>query len=278
MSISNHTHLSPAPLPYATDGKRRRWRRFRRFTALLLLAALLFGTWFRGPAIRGKIEFLYWQRECARYVADPKMPLFVEDPVLAKKLLAGHRDYSTWHRDYSTWPGRPDLTAKAGLRPHCQQVLSAEFPQLVRLDDWYPTVFLHERVSPGGTRRILMVDFGANIDHSQFCSLHCVAFTPATLFHPATIDLYAGNDWVPGWWEWGIRKDKLRFAEADPEDASHFVFRYEHNATPTTGPTAEPRDSPFYEWVHETDNKAFVVDGWLRDNGKVDFQLRGEPQ
>jgi hypothetical protein len=216
-----------------------------------------------------RVEFLYWQQQCADYVADPAMPLFVDDPQLAEKLLA-----ERW--DYSTRPNRWDLPAKAGLRPHCQQMLAAAFWQLAGLDDWYPTVFLHERVSSGGTRRVLMVDFAANVDHEGFCSLHCRAITPATLSQRATIDMYAGNTWVPGWWEWGIRKDELRFAEADPKDASHFVFRYEHHAAPTTGPAAEPPGSPIYEWVHSTDNKTFIVDGWLRDNGKVDFELRGD--
>ena len=132
-------------------------------------------------------------------------------------------------------------------------------------DHCWPIVFLHERVSHGGVRRIVCMEMRPNIDHLQLCSLDCVVITPATLWSaPKVWDSLVA--WIPGWW-WnhGVCKEKLKLAQADPKDASHFVLQYEQKTV------QEEVDAGI-----STEGKStiFIVDCWLNDNGTVTAKVR----
>jgi hypothetical protein len=59
-------------------------------------------------------------------------------------------------------------------------------------------IFLHECVSPHGSRRLVALRMRPNIDHAQMCSIDATVVVPAT-FSSTPVSNYKVVKWVPGW-------------------------------------------------------------------------------
>lgn len=124
---------------------------------------------------------------------------------------------------------------------------------------------LHARTSPSGNKRLVAVQayssIGSSPDESdprydegksqQFLNFtfSCDVRSPASLFRPpsktrgtfASIDAGLGSS------------VKLFCGQPDPDDASHFTFRY------------------------KVDGAAGTIDAWLQDDDTIKFQVRDGP-
>jgi hypothetical protein len=247
------------PILYApSTGKRRRWNKWLARAAFLTGVAVI-GFYHDTIWQRLTVQFHQWQ--CMRYTEDPTSPPWI-GPERAK-LEANHpgSQYTVWPLDNGTLLG-------AALRPRCLRALDPLFPKF--FSDGDSIVFLHERISPSGNRRLVIARFGPNMDHAQFCSIWAWAAKPATWTSAISVRAQPSVEWVPGFWYEGILREKLHFAEADPVDRSHFVFTYEHGQMPVNA----PKDSSFYKFEHANDNRMFKIDGFLHDDDSIEFKVR----
>lgn len=220
-------------LEYSPPVRRRRWRRY--LLAMLLLAIIGTGVWFRKPII-GRAQLLYWQHQCLTYTRPPGVAITDANG-------NGDLDFevdSYWMNDGSTkyvYSLVPECWKKLRYGP-----LATQEMRLGRSG----TAFLHERVSPAGHRRLVHVEcLMANaLTLPEY--LRCDVCTPATpwsaLVGPAPHRQYqySGRS-VPA---------TLYFGQPDPADASHFTIDF----------TAEDRRG--------------TIDGWLQDDDTVRLKLR----
>ena len=131
-------------------------RRWRRWVAGVLLVALVgAGVAYRGPIVRrGRV--LYWQRLCLTYSRSAGTPLATTRPSAAAD------------PDYVAYP-MPDGSTAYALSPACWRKLEAErwprqIMQMLKVSGIGPAVvFLHERVSPAGHRRVPRHARGARV-------------------------------------------------------------------------------------------------------------------
>ena len=112
-------------------------------------------------------------------------------------------------------------------------------PGKVRL----PTLFLHERKNPGGESRLVAV-------HCQFpISLQASIF--ATVVRPGSLyrepqEVSSDNLTLDVW-----ESIRIYAGQPDPADPTHFTINY------------------------ETNGRKMMVDGWLRNDDKIDFSMHG---
>jgi hypothetical protein len=183
--------------------------------ATLLLAALI--AWRFAPMAWRQARLLYWQSKCMNYTAPADRVVF---------RLAENRDYivEEWFRFYSLW-SPPGFMSRA-------------------------TLFLHERLCPNGSRRLIAVGLhignhgemfwkayvfsrGTAISRPRLCGEHYGSFGRGSdILYDADV-IYAG--------------------QPDASDASHFTLRL----------------------VIAGDER--VLDGWLRDNDEVVIEPRTTP-
>jgi len=226
-----------AVLEYAAGAPRRRWRRWVVAIVALLLVGVVIA--YRHPILR-RGRLLYWQHGCLTYTRPPRIPVSTTRP------SAGSDP------DYAAYP-LPDGTTAYALSPQCWAKFDSErlprlLPVLVqRIGVGPSTVFLHERVSPAGHRRLVRVE-----------PLLANALSPA-LGYDVTLTV-PGSVWAE---PRGVGKAQLLnysgqyvpaeffFGQVDPNDASHFTIEY--------AVRGQPRGT---------------VDAWLRDDDTVVFKLR----
>jgi hypothetical protein len=203
------------PSPTVLEYERRRRGVRRCFVLLVFFGFVAIGA-LLAPHAGRHLLLMYWQHQCTVY-----------EPVVGQKLwrcLAANPQNSTSAaQDYIVDQEQSGLTAK--LRPLCWQRLR---PTVVYPAAWAAfdmravNVFCHERISHGGLRRLVVADFRGNVDHMQMCSLDFEVVTPAGFATPPAAK--TSVEWTPGWWDNGVRRDRLCYATADPRDASHFTF------------------------------------------------------
>ena len=218
-----------------------RWRRRRwQIVGLLLLAGVGVALGGRrwGPAISRQARILYWQAQCMKYSAP------------ADKALA------------------PPL-------PHCYCSLYAasERRNYPRWDDQM-MLFMHERTSPAGNRR-LVVMYGSlrrdvhelpagvkpwmpkNVQPSSWK----IPVPLVYVYDPATLstDLREVYHVSVGFDEWGVYglAESVQFeifpGQPDSHDPSHFTIRF------------------------QADDKTGAIEGWLRDDNTIKFKVTGAP-
>ena len=215
-------------------------RRWRRWVAGVLLVALVgAGVAYRGPIVRrGRV--LYWQRLCLTYSRSAGTPLATTRPSAAAD------------PDYLAYPMPNGSTAYA-LSPACWRKLEAErwprqIMQMLKVSGIGPAVvFLHERVSPAGHRRVVRVEPLLASALSPELGYHVTLVAPGSVWRePRTVGVPLGFAFSGR-----IVPAELFFGRADPDDASHFSFDYAVSG-----------------------NLRGTVDGWLRDDDTVVFKLR----
>jgi hypothetical protein len=254
------TNLAPsaAPLDYAPAPRNRRWINRVIVASLLLGVALVVWKW--GPTWWRRAEILHWQHQCLQCSLSPDTIVYEEDPTEVTALLAGNPNYHPYPLQRRSSPqAAPSPATAAALHISDWDRLTGTLP------GFHPSllkpavIFLHERISPAGHRRLVCVTYGPSGDTftSQFVhSLNCDTFTvtPGTWSQPP---IYPPQGWMydvlTGW----PRKPPLVriFAgQPDPNDPAHFTIRYRI-------------------WGQED-----VLDGHLLDNDQVTLMSRKQPQ
>jgi hypothetical protein len=256
--LSSNLTPSAAPLDYAPAPRNRRWIYRVIFASLLLGLALVAWKW--GPTWWRRAEVLYWQHQCLQFSLSPDTVVYEEDPTEAAALLAGNPEYHPYplqRRSSMQAAVSPATAAAFGVSEwnKLTLVLSRSYSPLINP----AVIFLHERISPAGHRRLVCVRYGPQGDtfSAQFVqSLNCDTFTviPGTWSQPP---IYTPQGWefdvLTGW----PRKPPLVriFAgQPDPNDPAHFTIRYRI-------------------WGQED-----VLDGRLLDNDQVTLTFRKQPQ
>jgi hypothetical protein len=269
------------PLEYAPAVRSRRWVYRAVFASLLL--GLCFGGWKWGPTGWRRAEVLYWQHECLQFSLPPDAVVYEEDPAGVAALLAGNPQYhpypfkrrssqhaapspataaalgvSDWDKLTAALPGfysPPIMQGPRGYVFFTPTALPGSPPPVIKP----AVIFLHERTSPGGHRRLVCVSYGSQDDtfSAQFVhGLNCDTFTvaPGTWGRPPAL--------IPNGWgydiltEWPRKPPLVRIfaGQADPNDRAHFTIRYQI-------------------WGQED-----VLDGRLLDDDRVTLDFRKEPQ
>ncbi len=263
---------------YAKAGHSSRTRLTRRLLTVLIVACIIPSIWWICARVVRRLSLIYWQGQCERY-DNQGQPLWVAD---ARTLSQAERTTNY----VNCWNPTPESGfTPAALWPHCWQKL---FDQITTQDQnvrhpmfdekSYPIVFLHERISPGGTKRIVCVQMRPNSDHAQLCSLDYLSISPATISSPPSSQ---GGllMWIPGWWYYGVRLDKLALVRADQNDSSHFVFQY-FSYPPPDSINSHPEWTDagiYYKNSDQSQCQVIIIDGWLSDDGTVRTTVSESP-
>jgi hypothetical protein len=196
-----------------------RWH--RRAVPIAIALLTLFVLWRVTPLAWRNLRVLPLQRACMTYTADPAQPV-------ATYPGGGSAPLANWEAFYALASG--DNLQSAG------------------------TVFLHERTSEDGQRRLVAVDllsYTMAASAEQYATLYPRVVIPGSAFVlPRPVVRSIPQE--------GLQLGKMRPlnptsifpGEADPADASHFTIRLVHGETTT------------------------IVDGWLRNDDRVLLQPR----
>jgi hypothetical protein len=213
----------PAQLDYAKRPSvvRRRW--FRRAVVGVMIACLAAsGVWWLPPAWR-RGRLLYVQRQCLQYTTRPSELICAEPPPYAGET--------------------PPFTV-AVMDPACLLELGRSSTLTTGRG---PVLFLHERRSKAGVRRLIVVRRtppGQRMSWDIPMSFNISLIEPAGLsgipvarysYYPDAVPSHFGDGSTNG--------PLLRFfaGQPDPADESHFTIDY------------------------EVDGERGTIDGWLRD-------------
>jgi hypothetical protein len=190
--------------------RRRRGPRPRVLIGGAVVLSILATAYLFGPRAWWKVQVLYWQSRCMTHTHEP-------ETVVASNTVCSIP--VKWLRLYA-------LLHPPGL-----------------ISDG--TIYLHKRISPAGNRRLVTVDSQGFTDFTvHMRDIHVRVFRPATLCSPPSQRSHELSTVL-------LPKPQRIFAgESDAENASHFVFRYEHNG------------------------RIYIVDGWLQDDDSVKIEQR----
>jgi hypothetical protein len=226
--------MSAPTLDYAVLPRRRRW--LRRAVLVVLIAALGYSAWRWGPEAWRRASLLHRQRQCLNYTAAPDMVVYEEEPAAAAKLLARSQG------DYAAYPlqrgkGLPATARAVDAAAHLPHCWSQYQPQaatvMMQFGRAYGAiVFLHERASPSGHRRLVSVRYFPDNDTftpsfvpGHTCEL--IAITPATLTKPAKVAPRMYIIDVISTWPRVPANVRMFAGQPDPDDPSRFTIRYQ---------------------------------------------------
>jgi hypothetical protein len=247
-----------APLDYAPARRNRRWIYRAIFASLLLGLSLV--AWKRGPTWWRRAEILYWQHQCLQFSLSPDTVVYEEDPTEAAALLAGNPKYHPYPlQRRSSSQAAPSPATAAALDVSDWNKLTAVLPRPNSRLINPGVIFLHERISPAGHRRLVCVRYGPQGDTfaAQFVQdFNCDTFTvtPGTWSQPP---IYTPRGWdfdIESGWPRKPPLVRIFAGQPDPNDPAHFTIRYRI-------------------WGQED-----VLDGRLLDNDQVTLMFRKEPQ
>ena len=256
---SGHPSSGSAALDYAPAPPRGRKRAIRA-AALLLVLVLGFAGYRWGPAAWHTSRVWYWQRQCLNYHPGADEIDYEEEPSAAATLLARGADYAAYPLARQPPPAAPTPVNAAARVPACWTRFTALTGTSPAVPPAGAVVFLHERVSAAGNRRLVMVRYfpephtftsgfinGYNFDFE--------ALTPATWSappRPASRRYYMFD--VLSGWPRHPPLVRMYAGQADAHDPSHFTIRYEM-------------------WGQED-----VLDGKLDDHDQITLTPRHPPQ
>ena len=226
---------APRPPPPA---HRARW--FRR-VATLALAVVAAGACVRwGPAAWRRIQVLHLQRQCMTRHEPYDLVVLEVDAERARALAAGQPAYRSVTQAGSWQP------YAYYLPPEWESFYAAHSPSGLLS---FGTVFLHERRTPSGRRRLVTVDFSSReFVHGYNWPVQWRVFEPGSLLRPPRLLASRQTDLHPA-----VGPNRLLRAYAgqvDWSDPAHFTVEVEH-ARGTT-----------------------LFDGWLRDDDTVLIEPR----
>jgi hypothetical protein len=236
-------------------GPRENAKRRRRIALWAALSFIfIFVTIWKGRNIREAVVLQYQQWQCLRFEKPDSAVAYDSDHQRMMSVAVRDRAYVDLGYGYGYKP--------SALRFFALSNLLSNTPSII---------FMHERVSPGGHRRLVVVEAPTDVDFqfrrfplipaAWFGSLKPITFSNAAeeinfgynLLKDDSQEL-RGRD-LPD-----AKRDRDRhlktplrifFGQPDHKDASHFTINYEVGAEPG------------------------VIDGWLRDDDAVILQAHG---
>jgi hypothetical protein len=225
--------------------------------ALLPLAGWVF--WHRDD-LSVRVRRAYWSRRCACYVIPPDLKLIETDPKRIADIAATSDDYVI--------TGHVGRLESAAFYPRCFRDLYLVEPRAWELGaarvagingarelshtamlgpvaGYPPIVFMHERTSPGGTRRLVIVSglWTNALDLEKYTD--AIAIPVASVFDTLTPQM---RTQTMSQYSGAYVQADLHPGIADPADASHFTIPYDAENTP------------------------HVLHGYLQDDGTVRFR------
>jgi hypothetical protein len=149
-----------APLEYAPGAPVRRRKLVRRIVRLLLILSAGLVVWRWGPAAWDRAKLLYWQRQCLTFRFPPDVVLYERDPAKAAALLAKpNSDYVPvpYYTANASWAYSPVVAVThADFQPRCLREFNAR-SSAGSAPGSRGVAFLHERRTPAGKRRLIVV-------------------------------------------------------------------------------------------------------------------------
>ena len=240
--------------PPRTVGNAMRW--------LILVVILIAGyaAWQWGSYALERLSILYEQRQCARYTAAPDHVVYDEEPVRAAGLLKHSDAYVGYPLERHL--GNKSIAAAAKI-PDCWRrfirlVPALPYPIPRTGDASGALLFLHERTSSAGHRRIVCVHYYAETfsftpNFIESYNVESSVITPATWTslagrssRPLSIAVTSGFPTQPP-------NVRIFAGQIDPNDPARFTIRYQM-------------------WGRED-----VLDGRLMDDDSVSLQPRNQP-
>jgi len=230
----------------------------RRIVAVIILIVFAIAGNHYGPRIWHQSQVLYWQHRCMTFSPTPDTVMYDEHPATAQSLLSTP--------DYFKYPltrlNTPIDAAAFSPSFWAQLYMPMRRTMLAyQLSDMHgATVFLHERISPCGNRRLVQVAIAPQNDDyitvKFFRSGNYMSnvIVPGTMFElpkpiPRVSDYSMKSDLLR-------RLPQMRFyaGQPDPNDASKFTIRYQM-------------------WGQED-----IADGQLNDDDTVTLKQRKTPE
>jgi hypothetical protein len=256
-SIPLHYAKAPSPWP----------RRVRRILLGLLLAAAGWACWRFGRYAWNQARVLYWQRQCMNFALPRGTVVYEEEPTAAARLLKS-AEYSSYPLRRSPGPSPATPVQAASLVPSCWRSLTASaklpttsFLFVGRLSGkGAPAIiFLHQRISPGGHRRLICVSYAPDTDTFQPAFIRSYDYdtytaTPATWTRPMGVPPMYGDGFdVKSGYPRHAPLVRVYAGQPDADDPAHFTVRYQM-------------------WGQED-----VLDGRLQDDDEVTLTPRHLP-
>ena len=254
---------SSGPITFDYVEAPSRWRkRAGRIVFALVVVALAVCTWRWGPYLWRQSQLLYWQGQCLTFSAPVDQVVYEEEPAAAARLLLGS-DFAP--HVLNPRPGykiQPTTVQATVFCPQCWRALWTIVPppsaSLLGVGSGgnRAIIFLHERISPAGHRRLVSVSYAPYPD----------SFVPgynyvASATTPAT---WSGQRTVPRPWFTEFQSTsrtprhpplvRVFAGQPDPSDRAHFTIRYQM-------------------WGQED-----VLDGRLRDDDQITLTPRQPPE
>jgi hypothetical protein len=259
--------ITPPQLDYAPPvSRRKKWA--WRGALLLLVVGLAVASYGWGPPVWRKAQILYWQHACMTYSPSPDTVVYEEEPIKAAELLAKKAEYQPYIlRRGNGLNSKPAAVNAAALCPNCYAhfQLASGIPGAgsnmftMNTVGRPATVFLHERQSPAGHQRLVILTYHPETDTftSNFIedyNYDAEAITPATLRSQPSVPLRSFGLDVMSSWPRHPPLARMYAGQPDPVDPSHFTIRYQM-------------------WGQED-----VLDGRLDDNDNVTITPRHPPR
>jgi hypothetical protein len=236
----------PSTLEYAPSSQRSLWRRLRRVLRICLVITVALVAWKWGWVTWNKTVLLYHQHQCLSYSAPADQVVFDTDPGRVAKMASDP--------NYVLGGGMANRRRPADW----DSLVSSGFPSITRLNraSNNPVLFMHERKSPNGTVRLVVVERTAGLSEPAYFILGFdvdgLAIEPGTITRPP--------HWLPFAWDIDVlsnpgphRDIRIYAGQVDPADASHFTIRY------------------------ESGGQTNIADGTLGDDGEVHLGARPLP-
>ena len=250
MQATGVPQITPPARPVEYARVRPAWRRRTAQLQAALITTLVIlgvGGWLWGPELWSSMALLNAQRRCLNAEAPATRVVYDVEPKRSAALLSLPRT-SDGHY-VSLGNGRPVAWVSTEFDAFFSTINS-------RARQPAPTLFLGERLTAAGTKRLVYVDASSTdnlYDPSRPCMvyLRSIVIVPGT-FRSAPRERFPSQHNTVALTVTMDPTYPFRFfaGQPDPENASHFTI-------------------PF-----ERDGRRAFIDGWLRDDESVKLELR----
>jgi hypothetical protein len=236
----------PHPLAYAPAPSKRR-RHARSAILVVLTAAIGGGVWLYGKSVWNAVVLWYWQDRCLHYLPPADQVVYDEDPTRAASLLAFDPQLVPLKTQQQQFHTMATIVAACRV-PGC-------WSKFCPVAGSEPILFLHERRSLAGHRRLVCVRYAEDRDPP----MTILVITPSLLGRSPTFSappprmIFSGPALFPGSRLVYPPRTQIYAGQIDPQDQSRFTIRYA-------------------QWG-QTD----TFDGWLDDNDQVWIIRRMRP-
>jgi hypothetical protein len=202
---------------------------------VLLLIAVAVPLLYYRKSIAQRGRLLYWQRKCLRYTAAPDQVVYEEDQYKPSPLLKrpGYDGWPVPLPPNAGAPNRPLPRAVATLSapPVAPYLTAAGLPPVWLVPPRGATVFLHERISKSGHRRLVLITRPPAHDRPfmyafglQPLVITLAGLTGGVRHHIPPPVAYSWLDDLTRPPTAGLR---FYAVQPDPDDAARFTIRYD---------------------------------------------------